>query len=84
MGASSGIGVQQMQTFAIARVSGNGMIYGEAIEDLWLNFSSEHGDIEGRNLALVNVRYDTDALNLILYTQPKVSQSRCRGVYELS
>lgn len=73
LGVSSGIGLQQMQTFALARVSGSGMIYGEAIEDLWRNFSSEHGDIEGRNLALVNVRYDTDALNLILYTQPKVS-----------
>lgn len=72
LGVSSGIGAQQMQTFAIARVSGSGMIYGEAIEDLWSNFSEEYGEVEGRNLALVNVRFDTDALNLILYTQPKV------------
>lgn len=73
IGLSSGIGAQQMQTFAIARVSGSGMIYGEAIEDLWGNFRKEHGEVEGRNLALINVRFDTDALNLILYTQPKVS-----------
>lgn len=73
LGVSSGIGLQQMQTFALARISGNGMLYGEAIQDLWQNFSEEYDKVEGRNLALVNVRYDTDALNLILYTQPKVS-----------
>ncbi|WP_445665292.1 DUF6567 family protein [Fodinibius sp. AD559] len=73
LGASTGIGYQQMQTFAIARVSGSGKIYGEAIEDLWQNFRKENGDVEGRNLALVNLSYDTDALNLFLYTQPQVS-----------
>jgi len=72
-GASSGIGSQQMQTFALARVSGSGEIYGEAIEDLWQNFRRENDAVEGRNLALINVRYDTDALNLFLFTRPKVS-----------
>lgn len=73
LGLSTGIGAQQMQTIALARLSGSGAIYGEAIKNLWQNFQDEHGKVEGRNLALINVRYDTDALNLILFTKPKVS-----------
>lgn len=70
---ASGIVYGQMQTIALVRVSGSGLIYGEAIENLWENFQEQHGEAEGRTLALVNVRYDTDALNLILYTRPMVS-----------
>lgn len=73
LGISSGLYGNQMQTLAIARISGSGMIYGEAIENLWENFESEYGETEGRSLALINVRYDTEALNLILYTKPTVS-----------
>jgi hypothetical protein len=60
-------------TLALARVSGEGMLYKEALEDLWRNFGQNHGDVEGKALALVNVRYDTDVLNLILYTEVKIS-----------
>ncbi len=73
LGLSTGIYGRQMQTIAIARVSGSGMIYGEAIKNLWESFRDEYGDVEGRNIALINVRYDTDALNLILYTKSTVS-----------
>ena len=62
----------QVSTIAVARVSGSGMIYGDALQNLWDNFADANGPVEGRNLALVNVRYDTDALNLILYTSPTV------------
>ncbi len=71
LGVSGGYG-GGVSTFAVARVSGSGMLYGEAVADLWRNFEAEHGPVAGRNLALVNVRYDTDALNLIIYTQPTV------------
>ncbi len=70
---ASGSAFRGMQTFALARVDGTGALYGEALEDLWSNFRDEHGPTDGRELALVNVRQDTDALNLILYTRPKVS-----------
>ncbi len=61
-------------TFALARVSGTGMLYEEAIADLWKNFENNHGPVEGKKLALINVRYDTDALNLFfLYTSAKVN-----------
>lgn len=59
-------------TFAVARVSGSGMLYKEALENLWKNFETTNGSVEGKRLALVNVRYDSDALNLFVYTQPKI------------
>lgn len=59
-------------TVAVLRVSGTGMLYKEALEDLWKNYEAVHGPVEGKKLALVNVRYDADALNLFVYTHPKV------------
>jgi hypothetical protein len=60
------------QTLAVARVEGTGMLYKEAMEDLWKNFEAEHGKTEGRKLALANVRYDSEALNLLVFTGIKV------------
>ena len=59
-------------TVAILRVNGTGMLYKEAFDDLWKNYEAVHGLVEGKKLALVNVRYDADALNLFVYTRPKV------------
>lgn len=59
-------------TVALARVSGSGLLYEEALADLWANFEEEYGEVQGRDLALVNVRYDVEALNLIVYTSPTV------------
>jgi len=71
IGLSTSFG-SSTQTFALARVDGTGMIYKEAIEDLWQKFAAQHGKIEGRKLALANVRYDSEILNLFLYTSVKV------------
>lgn len=60
-------------TVALARVSGSGMIYTEALENLWKDYEEKHGSVIGKKLALVNVRYDSDALNLILYTKAKIA-----------
>ncbi len=60
-------------TVALARVQGTGLLYQEALADLWENFEREYGAVKGRTLALVNVRYDSDNLNLLLYTSAKVS-----------
>ena len=45
----------------------------EALENLWKEYEEKHGSVIGKKLALVNVRYDSDALNLILYTKAKIS-----------
>jgi len=60
-------------TMALARVSGSGMLYMEALENLWKDYEEKHGSVLGKKLALVNVRYDSDALNLILYTKAKIA-----------
>jgi len=60
-------------TFALVRVSGTGMLYKEALDNLWKNIEATYGSIEGKKVALINVRYDAEALNLILYTSPHIS-----------
>jgi hypothetical protein len=71
LGLSTSFG-SSTQTFALARVAGTGMLYKEALEDLWQKFEAQHGKIEGRKLALANVRYDSEILNLFLYTGVKI------------
>jgi hypothetical protein len=71
LGFSMSLGAST-QTMALARVQGTGMLYKEALEDLWKQFESQHGKIEGRKLALANLRYDSEALNLGVYTGVKV------------
>ena len=59
-------------TLALARIGGSAKLYDDAIKNLWKNYSEKHGDIEGKKLVLVNVRYDTDILNLLVYTQTEL------------
>ena len=59
-------------TFALFRVVGTGMLYKEALEDLWKNYEAANGPIEGKKIALINVRYDAEAINLVIYTQPRI------------
>jgi len=59
-------------TFALVRVGGTETLYDDAVQMLWDKYKEKHGDIEGKKLALVNIRYDTDILNLFVYTQTKL------------
>lgn len=68
LGISYGTGLT-VSTFAAGRVEGTGMLYKEALEDLWAKYEQENGAIKGKRLALTNVRYDTDILNLLIYTK---------------
>jgi len=52
----------------IFKVTGTGEIYNEALEDLWKNYETEYGSPNGQSIALANVRYDTESVNLLLYT----------------
>lgn len=69
LGASFGVGMYS-QVFGVARVNGEKALYRAAMDNLWNNYEAKHGNVEGKKLALINVRYDIDALNLIVYTQP--------------
>ncbi len=37
--------------------------------DLWDNYERTYGSAQGRNLVLANIRYDTDILNLVVFTR---------------
>lgn len=56
-------------TLALVRVGGTPTLYNDAIMDLWDDFEDDYGSAEGRNLVLANVRYDTDILNLVVFTK---------------
>lgn len=71
LGLSYSTGIMST-TFAVARVEGTGMIYAEALDNLWQNFERDYGMSANQKLALANVRYDTDILNLFFYTKIKV------------
>lgn len=60
-------------TIALARVSGSEKLYADALDDLWQTYESNHGAITDKKLALSNVRYDADIINLILYTKVKLT-----------
>ncbi len=72
LGGSFSMGMAT-NTFALVRVYGTGLLYKEALEDLWKNYETTYGSVEGKKLALINVRYDAEALNLIVYTRPKIN-----------
>ncbi len=72
LGASVGIGVYA-QVVGLARVSGDKALYGTAMRNLWENFEANHGSVEGRNLALININYDVENLNLLVYTRPRLT-----------
>ena len=70
-GSSFSVGMAT-NTFALVRVSGTGQLYKEALQNLWKSYEAANGPVEGKKIALVNVRYDAEALNLFIYTQPKI------------
>lgn len=62
---------QDLNTFALIKVSGDEKPYAAAIKDLWNNYREKYGDIEGKKLALVNIRQDTETLNTLIYTEAR-------------
>src|SRR5690554_1919723 len=71
LGYSYGFGVYN-QTMALIPIDRERDLHVRAIDRLWRNFEMVHGKAEGRKLALVNIRYDSQAVNLFFYTRPKV------------
>ena len=58
-------------TFGLVKVAGVEKLYDTAIKDLWSNYQEKYGEIEGKKLALVNIRQDSEVLNTLVYTQVK-------------
>ena len=60
-----------LNTFALIKVSGAEKPYAAAVQDLWNKYREKYGDIEGKKLALVNIRQDTETLNTLIYTEAR-------------
>lgn len=63
----------QSGSLSLFRVNGTGMLYKEAMDNLWEAFAAEHGAVEGRRLALANVRYDAATSNFLVYNDITLS-----------
>lgn len=63
---SQGSGVS---TFGLVKINGVEKLYDTAVKDLWNTYEDNYGKIEGKKLALANIRHDTEILNAILYTE---------------
>lgn len=68
LGVSYGLGMATTQ-LALIPITEDRMLYRVAMKNLWSNFATANGSASNRKLALVNVRYDSESLNLILYTK---------------
>ena len=68
LGISVGIGLGTTQ-IALFPLGGDRALYKQAVKELWSNFEKSNGPVAGRRLALVNVRYDSESINLFVYTR---------------
>jgi hypothetical protein len=71
-GLSYGAGIASTQ-MALIPLTRERMLYKNAIKNLWSSFEAANGPVANRKLALVNVRYDSESLNLFLYTKVKTA-----------
>ena len=72
LGASYSWGVAT-NSAGIIPLDGNKMLYKKARESLWDNFEKQGESIEGRTLALINIQYDSNTTNFMVYTKASVS-----------
>lgn len=68
LGVSYGLGIATTQ-LALIPITDERMLYKLAMKKLWENFEATNGGVKNRKLALVNVRYDSESLNLFFYTK---------------
>tara|TARA_R110000868_G_scaffold37111_14_gene131656 strand:- start:69102 stop:69515 length:414 start_codon:yes stop_codon:yes gene_type:complete len=57
------------------KLKGTETLYKDAREDFWNKYEADHGSIEGRKLALVNVQFDSQTKNFVVYTYAKVTMT---------
>jgi hypothetical protein len=68
LGVSYGLGLATTQ-LVIIPLADDRMLYKNAMQSLWSNFEKVYGPATNRKLALVNIRYDSESLNLFFYTK---------------
>lgn len=61
------------QSFGLIPLEGSGTLYKDAREDLWKTFEEQYSSVEGKSMALVNIKYDATTINYVLYTKARVT-----------
>ncbi|MCD6376125.1 MAG: hypothetical protein J7L94_11405 [Caldisericaceae bacterium] len=60
------------QTLSLIKINGPDGLYQQALKDLWKNVEKKVGKVEGRSLALTNVRYDMQISNFLIFNKVKL------------
>lgn len=60
------------QTLSLIKLNGPDGLYQQALKDLWKNVEKKVGKVEGRSLALTNVRYDMQISNFLIFNKVKL------------
>ncbi len=60
------------QSFGLLKLDGTTTLYKDAREDFWNNYEEKYGSVEGKKLALVNVQFDANTQNFVIYTYARV------------
>ena len=73
LGVSGADGVNgSIWSFALARVSGTATPHEDALQSIWAQFEEKHGAVGDRNYSLANIRFDSESLNLLLFTSTRL------------
>ncbi len=72
LGMCYGFGMYN-SAFGVIPLTKDRALYKLATQNLWTNFEAKYGVVQGKKLALINVRYDTQALNLLVYASPTLT-----------
>lgn len=72
LGASVSLGMTT-NSFGLISTGETETLYKTAREKLWEEFEAKHGSAEGRKLALVNIQYDANTTNFLLYTEALIT-----------
>jgi hypothetical protein len=70
-GSSFGVGLGAYQ-ISLIPLTHDRTLYKNAMQNLWASFEAQNGSTTNRTLALVNLRYDSETLNIFIYTKLKV------------
>jgi hypothetical protein len=68
LGFSLGLGFGASQV-ALIPLNKDRLLYGTAMKNLWDKFQADNGPVGNRRLALINMRFDSESLNLGVYTK---------------
>ena len=61
------------QSLSLIKIGGTEALYQEALKNLWENVRKKNqGKLQGKRLALINIRYDTQIVNFLLFNKIKL------------